>query len=341
MPGEIDAVEHSVGGDVVYQLSSPPAPLNPVYRMIWDLPTVHSIIRSEKPDLIEVNDKYTLAVLSLLYRKVANVRIPIVGFHHERLDENIRIYFAQSKFFKLTYRWMMELICASYDRIICASRYTAEEIEPVSADKIEIINLGTDIEHFRPDFYDDSLRKELADGADKLLLYVGRLNLEKNLGLLPPMMAELERRGANARLVVAGIGQDAHILSESGRSDISLIGFVNGRDEMARMMASADALVFPSVKEPYGLVPLEALASGLPVVCSNQGGVLEYSDTAAVKSLEPTPENFANALLELFEAPREELCRTARKHAEKFSWDNTFEKQLRVYEGLLSGELPR
>ena len=337
IPGEIDSVEQSESDDVVvYRICSSPAPLNPLYRMIWDLVTVHKIAKHENPDLIEINDKYTLAAVSYFYRKIAKKKIPLVGFHHERLDENLSIYAKDMERFPFLHKLMMEIICACFDRIICASRYTAEEIEPIAPDKIKIINLGTNVELFGPKHADESLRNKLLNGADRLLLYVGRLAREKNLSLLPPMMELLEAQGINARLVVAGIGVDEHILTESGRNDIELIGFISDRNEMARLLASADALVFPTLKEPFGLVPLEALASGLPVVCSDQGGVLEYCDTEAVRSLTPKPENFAGALIDIFANPKERLQEIAVTHAANFSWHKTFEKQLTFYENLIA-----
>ncbi len=125
------------------------------------------------------------------------------------------------------------------------------------------------------------------------------------------------------------------MLTEAGHGDIDLIGYIGDRQALARLYASADVFVFPSAQEPYGLVPLEALASGLPVVCPNSGGVLEYSESEAVRSVPPTPEDFAGAVLDFMGQDREELRRLARQQAERFPWEQTFERQLRVYEEMI------
>lgn len=336
IPDEQDNVEEQEGDSVIYRIGSREAPLNPLYKIIWNLPAVHQIIKREKPDLIEVNDKFTLAGLALIYRKLVKLPYTTAGFHHERFDTNLFIYWKDSKLVSKLANLFMQVVSACFDKIICASRYTAEEIEPIAPDKIEVINLGTDIDVFHPDLASPLTHKLYAKGADKLLVYVGRLAKEKNLGILPPMMQMLQERGINARLVVAGVGQDENILTDSGRKDINLIGFVSDRDEMAKILASADAMVFPSEKEPYGLVPLEALSSGLPVVCSDQGGVLEYSNCEAVRSVRPTARNFADAVEELLSIDRDTLRKTARSHAVNFSWQNTFEKQLELYKRMIT-----
>lgn len=340
IPGEIDSVEQHDSAAVFYRVGANPAPFNPLYRLIWNLHAVHQIVKLEKPDILEVNDKFTLALLSYYYRKIAK-SIPIVGFHHERLDVNLSLYLGNHFLVRQLHSLMMQGFCAAFDKIICASRFTAEEIEPYAPDKIEVINLGTNLDQFDADYADPQIHSRYAVDAEVLLLYVGRLAKEKNLGLLPLMMKYLEQRGVKARLVVAGVGVDAAILSESGRDDISLIGFIKDRKKLARLLASADAMVFPSVNEPYGLVPLEALASGLPVVCPDRGGVLEYSDSEAVRSVAPTPESFADAVIDLVNNGRDKLRVTARKHAEKFTWENTFEKQISLCEKMINHDADR
>lgn len=335
IPGEIDSVEQLDSEAVFYRIGANPAPFNPLYRLIWNLHAVHQIVKLEKPDILEVNDKFTLAMLSYYYRKIAR-SIPIVGFHHERLDVNLSLYLGDSFYVRPLHSLMMQGFCAAFDKIICASRYTAEEIEPYAPDKIEVINLGTNLDQFDAGYADPQIHNRYAGSADILLLYVGRLAKEKNLGLLPQMMEYLEQWGMKARLVVAGVGIDAAILTDSGRKDIDLIGFIKDRQKLAKLLASADALVFPSVNEPYGLVPLEALASGLPVVCPDRGGVLEYSDSEAVRSVEPTAENFAEAVIDIVNNGRDKLRGTARKHAEKFTWETTFERQISLCENMIN-----
>jgi alpha-1,6-mannosyltransferase len=337
IPGEIDGADEGADGAIIYRLGAPAAPINPLYRLIWNFPAVFQIVRRERPDLIEVNDKYTLAFVAYVFRKLLK-SMPTVGFHHERLDASMVTYFGDSPLVRRIARLGMRAAVSAFDRIICASRYTAEEILPIAPERVSIVNLGVDLEQFSPDRADAALRARLLRNEELLLLYVGRLAREKNLGLLPLLLDLLRTRGLHARLVVAGSGPDEDMLQAREHDDITLLGFVQERDEMARLMASADLLVFPSEREPYGLVPLEALASGTPVVCSREGGVTEYCDSPAVVSLAPTAERFAAAIADLVTAGEHALLRVpARRQAERFSWAATFERQLDLYEEVLRG----
>jgi alpha-1,6-mannosyltransferase len=334
IPADQDGIERCEPDTVIYSIGSPLAPFNRLYRLIVNLGTVHKIVKLEKPDLIEVNDKYTLMALSFFYRKVQK-RLPIAGFHHERFDVNISLYFGDNRFWRRFASLFMRVVSAAFDRIFCASRFTAEEIEPIAPDKIELLHLGIDLETFRPGNSDPKLRERFAGDADPLLLYVGRIAREKNIMLLPEVMVELERRGKNARLVVAGVGELARELREAGKGRISLLGYVSDRELLAGIYSSADVFVFPSPQEPYGLVPLEALAAGLPVVCPDRGGVREYSDSPAVLAVKPTAEAFAEAIIELTNGDRDSLHKLARAQAERFPWEKTFERQLVVFEEMI------
>ena len=334
IPAEIDGIERSAPDTVIYRLGSPRAPFSNLYRMIVNLGTLHKIVKAERPDLLEINDKFTLMALSFFYRKVQK-RLPTAGFHHERLDINVSLYFHGNRLMVRLARLYMEIFSAAFDKIICASSFTAEEIEPIAPDKIEILNLGIDLDSFRPERADDDLRLRFSRGADLLLLYVGRIAREKNIMLLPRVMEELRRRKVRARLVVAGVGELEAELREAGEEDIDLVGYITDRELLAGLYASADVFVFPSLHEPYGLVPLEALAAGLPVVCPDSGGVTEYSDSQAVRSVNPEPKSFADAILDLSNGRREELRRLARTQAERFPWERTFDKQMRLYEAMI------
>lgn len=331
IPGEQDDVAEAEPDTVIYRIGSPKAPINPIYRIIINLGTVHQIVKMEKPDILEVNDKFTLMALSYFYRKIQK-RLPTAGFHHERLDVNMRLYFGDGPIAGKLANLYMQIFAAAFDRIICASRFTAGEIEPISPEKTVVMNLGIDLERFQPRMADGDVRRRFARGADALLLYVGRIAKEKNVSLLPRVMDKLAEKGVDARLVVAGVGPEVDAIKGER---IDLLGYISDRVLLAKLYASSDVFVFPSKDEPYGLVPLEALSAGLPVVCPDSGGVLEYSDSDAVRSIAPTAEGFAEAIIELTGKDQEILRSLARKQAERFPWSSFFERQLALYEEMI------
>lgn len=134
---------------------------------------------------------------------------------------------------------------------------------------------GVDTRHFRPDRRTSGWRRWLAGAEDAVIvLHVGRLAPEKNLGVLVNAWNRARRcLGPRATFVIAGEGPEAG--SVRARAPfVRQVGFVD-RDSLAALYASADLCVLPSRTETCGLVALEAMASGLPVIAANAGGLAE------------------------------------------------------------------
>ena len=131
-----------------------------------------------------------------------------------------------------------------------------------------------------PQGVDGSLFRPAAETAwGWRLLYVGRIDPRKGIGLAIEALAELP---GDATLTIAGAGDDAHLAelrrSAAARGVADRVSFtVSPRDSLSALYAEADALVFPVIwEEPWGLVPLEAMSVGRPVIASGRGGSAEY-----------------------------------------------------------------
>jgi alpha-1,6-mannosyltransferase len=168
------------------------------------------------------------------------------------------------------------------------------------------------------------------------LLYVGRLAKEKNIKLLPKVIDRLSEMGVKAKLLVAGTGPEEDVLRRIPEEKRIMAGYVHDRETLCKLKATADVLLFPSLREPFGLTPLEALASGCPVVAVDEGGPTEYSGSPAIRTVPGTAEAFATEVVDILKDDSNELRKEARKHARKYSWENTFEKQLALYRKLLN-----
>jgi alpha-1,6-mannosyltransferase len=334
IPGERDVCTHPQPGVTVYEVASPPAPVNSDYRVIWNLATVTTIIMQEKPDIVEINDKYTLPYAAV-FARLLGTAARTVGFVHERLDDTLNLYWKPPWLAALTAKTTMRIIAACYDHIVCASHFVAEEFKSYASKKTSVIPLGVDTETFHPENFDGELRQSLCDEDEALLLFAGRFAKEKNIRMLPEIMSELRDRGVKAKLLLVGKGPERQPLEDIPGSEKIELGFVADRTRLARLKAISDVLIFPSLREPFGLAPLEALASGCPVVCVNSGGPTEYSGCAAVRTVEPKADEFAAQIENLLLDDREKLRKTARKHAMSFSWEATFSKQLTLYSGLI------
>ena len=154
-----------------------------------------------------------------------------------------------------------------------------------------------------------------------LLLYAGRISPEKNIGLLVDMMKILAADKANDyRLLVAGAGPQSQWLRQQGQKyapgRIVQLGHLD-KETLADYYANADVFVHPNPKEPFGIAPLEAMASGIPTVAPNAGGILSYASNDNAWLVEPTGESFAAAVRDVVEndARREEKIAKALKTA--------------------------
>jgi glycosyltransferase involved in cell wall biosynthesis len=164
------------------------------------------------------------------------------------------------------------------------------------------------------------------------LLYVGRVSREKDLEMLPSLLSALHARHCHYRLIVVGGGPMLPQL-QAACGDAVFTGTL-AHDEVAVAMASADLFFFPSTTDTAGNVVLEAQASGLPVVVSDQGGPCENMLQGATGCVCRGGDvaAFANAIQELSDpARRAALSAAARRYAESRSWEESLSPVYALY----------
>jgi glycosyltransferase involved in cell wall biosynthesis len=200
VPGETDRVE-SVGPFAkIYHVKAPRARFNREYRTIYPAQfiapcsRVHEILAAERPDLVEVCDKYTLNYLGALLRRrllpALDFRPVVVGLSCERMDDNFRTYIGSIPFARhFCAAYMKWIYFPFFDHHIANSEYTAQELRAASQGhmvdrSIWIEPMGVDLEHFAPDRQSADVRQRLSrrvrgNRDSVLLLYAGRLAPEK------------------------------------------------------------------------------------------------------------------------------------------------------------------
>ncbi len=194
---------------------------------------------------------------------------------------------------------------------------------------------GVDRDRFSPSFRSAGTRRELAPGAEVILLYVGRLAPEKRLPLLLEAFARVRARATvEVGLALVGGGPMEASLRRNPPAGVHLGGYRTGAD-LSRAYASADLFAFPSDTETFGNVVLEAMASGLPVVGVDRGGVRDQVVPGETGFLTPPGEvePFAHALVGLVEEPllRARLGTRGREEAEGRSWPQILDGVVDVY----------
>ncbi|HVX63537.1 MAG TPA: glycosyltransferase [Pirellulales bacterium] len=202
--------------------------------------------------------------------------LPMKGIYHTDFPLYVRTLTQDETLEQLTWRYMswfyeqMDLIYVPsecYRRQLLANGFERR--------KLQVLTRGVDLDRFAPQRRDLAFWPARGAGEGLLFVYVGRISKEKNLDALLEAFVELRRSGAAAQLALVGDGPLLPALRDRyRRADVTFTGFLEG-ETLAAAYASADAFVFPSTTDTFGNVVLEAQASGLPVIVSNQGGPAE------------------------------------------------------------------
>jgi alpha-1,6-mannosyltransferase len=366
VPGPEDSVEEVGKFARIYTIDAPVSPfLDSTYHLLlphlYALPyrsKLRQILEEERPGLVEVCDKYTLCFLPTVLRRGWIEGAPhavLVGLSCERMDDNVSAYISPSELGRRFANWYMRRVYAPrFDCHISNSQYTAGELVEALADRpdlpVHVCPMGTDCENLSPDRREGKKRSGLlaafprSTGAGenaKLLLYVGRISREKNISLLLEMMEHLEDQpSAEYRLLVVGAGTLANWLEKNAErrvpGRVHLVGHVADRERLADIFANCDALIHPNPREPFGIAPLEAMASGLPVVAPISGGVLSYANEQNSWLAEPSGKSFANSVRRIFGDERERQSKVSRAMdtAGEFSWSRTTAHFFDLYDSL-------
>ena len=226
---------------------------------------------------------------------------------------------------ELAYRRVAYRAAVRESRLVIAiSEHVAETIVErlrVRPERVRVIHLGIDLGQLRP----------VDLGRQPILLYPANGWAHKNHLRLFEAFASLRQKWPELRLVLTGSGLEK-LPAQSG---VQVRGYV-ARDDLIRLYQTAEALVFPSLYEGFGLPPLEAMACGCPVAVARAGALPEVCGDAA-QYFDPTdPEAIAAAVDDLL-ADREGAVERGLRRAQGFSWDNCALRHDDVYEELLSG----
>ena len=362
VPGTDDRTEQVGPFGRIYHVQSPTARLNSSYRVIYPKQflspgsKLQEILANERPDLVEVCDKYTLNYLAALLRKrllrALDFRPIVVGLSCERMDDNFHSYVGKlplaKTFCSLYMKW---LYFPFFDHHIANSDYTADELRTASLGHLVpratwVRPMGIDLGHFSPGRRSCEIRLRLlrdfgASSQSNLVLYVGRLVPEKNLAVLFESMLLLSREQTrDFRLLVVGDGIERDRwqkeCSERMPGRAVFVGHIKDRNALADIYANADVFVHPNPCEPFGIAPLEAMASGLPLVTPNRGGVTSYANMQNAWTVDASAESFAAALKEVADNAQLRIQKTglALKTAEQYRWEKVAPTFLDLYAAL-------
>lgn len=289
---------------------------------------VKAILGRESFDVVHLHEPLmpTLPITVLRFSQGINV-----GTFHANSDGSRAYYYGR----RILQRWFRKL-----DGKIAVSRPAREFVSQYFPGYYNIIPNGVDVERFSPSV---PVRPEPSDGA-YTILFVGRLEQRKGLRYLISAFSGVKRLLPHARLVVAGDGPQREeyerAVADNGISDVTFAGYVSDSD-LPRYYRSADLFCAPATGgESQGVVLLEAMASGTPIVASAIDGYASVLTHEKEALLVPPRDERALSLaivhLLTHRELREAMGKAGRKTAGDYSWERVALQVLAYYERLVS-----
>ncbi|MFM7549649.1 MAG: glycosyltransferase family 4 protein [Cyanobacteriota bacterium] len=316
-----------------------PLPLYPELKLALPRPAVAEALESFRPDLVHVVNPAVLGLGGIWLAKTKGY--PLVASYHTHLPKYLEHYGMG-----MLEPLLWELLKAAHNQArlnLCTSTAMVQELSEKGIQHTALWQRGVDTELFRPELRSPAMRARLLAGqgdTGKLLLYIGRLSAEKQIERIKPVLETMP----DARLALVGDGPYRSRLEELFAGlPVTFVGYLAG-EELASAYASGDAFVFPSSTETLGLVLLEAMAAGCPVVGANRGGIPDIvSDGVNGCLYEPEGADGGAASLRAAvqrllgdPAEREQLRRNARSEAERWGWAGATEQLRGFYRQVLN-----
>ncbi|MGD1917218.1 MAG: glycosyltransferase family 4 protein [Phycisphaerales bacterium] len=295
------------------------------------------------PDVVHVS---TPGGVGKVGRDFAKKRgIPIAGVYHTDFPAYLEHLFNEEMYGTITAQYM-KYFYKPFELILSRSEQYMESLEKLnfSHDRMAKLEPGIKLDDFDASHRDESAWDEYGLPRDSVkVLYVGRISTEKNLPVLTEIWPKVRERarsaGVDARLVVIGGGPYlTEMQSALGGHGTVFPGFKHGT-ELAKLYASADMFVFPSLTDTLGQVVLESQASGIPVIVADQGGPKEVVDDGATGLVLPgsRPAAWVDAVSELVidHERRKAMGAAGVAYSKNFSISASFEKFWAAHEALI------
>jgi glycogen(starch) synthase len=231
------------------------------------------------------------------------------------------------------------------DGVIACSAYMREHISDIyglDEQRIAVIPNGIDPSELVPVDDLDTLRSRFAAPDERLVLLVGRLVYEKGFQLALEALPGLIERVGNVRFLVAGSGTaEQELREQASRLGLdehgTFVGWI-GDDVLHSLYRIADLTVVPSIYEPFGLVALEAMASGCPCLVADTGGLREVvpNDDVGLRFRSRDPDSLGQMAERLLTDTdlRDRLVAEASEHVLSFDWADVARQTADVYRGL-------
>ena len=309
---------HEYKGAKICGVPGFPLPLYPELKLALPRPSLRQALEDFQPELIHIVNPAVLGLGGLYYAK--SLDVPLVASYHTHLPKYLEHYGLG-----MLEGVMWELLKMVHNQAqinLCTSTAMEEALTSHGIERVEVWQRGVDTELFQPHLVSLEMRSHLSQGNPDapLLLYVGRLSAEKEIDRIKPILEAIP----GARLALVGDGPYRQDLERIfADTPTHFVGYLTG-ESLAAAFASSDAFIFPSRTETLGLVLLEAMAAGCPVIAANAGGIPDIvTDGVNGYLFDPADDQgaiVATKRLLANQEERETLRQNARQEAERWGW---------------------
>ena len=311
-------------GAKIVGVAAMPLPLYPELKLGLPGPAVSDALEDFQPDLIHVVNPAVLGLGGIWLAKTNN--IPLIASYHTHLPKYLE-YYGMGMLEPL----LWELLKAAHNQALlnlCTSTAMVNELESKGIKRTALWQRGVDTNSFKPEYRNQNMRTKLLGSypdTGSLLIYVGRLSAEKQIERIKPVLENIP----DASLALVGDGPYRNQLEKIfENTKTNFVGYLAG-EELASAYASGDIFLFPSSTETLGLVLLEAMAAGCPVIGANKGGIPDIIDDG-INGCLYDPDQEDNGEKSLIDATKkilrdsstkEKMRIAARTEAEKWDWN--------------------
>jgi glycosyltransferase involved in cell wall biosynthesis len=294
-------------------------------------------VEAFKPDLVHLMSPGVLAYFGQVWARRHGC--PVVASYETDIIHYMR-YYGFARFEPLLWRYLRWLFNNCH-HTYTPSQVTQNQLINGGIRDVRVFERGVNDVQFHPGKRREAVRESMGvEPGGVMVLYAGRISKEKSLDVLLKAYLLLAGEHPKARLVVTGDGPQRQALIRSFRHPaITFTSWKRG-EELATLLASADVFALPSTTETLSLVSLESMASGVPVLAMNAGGVRDVVQHERTGLLANSVQEFEQGLRRLIEdiPLRTELGLNGRRYAEGKTWSHAFESLERNYVEAVAGK---
>jgi glycosyltransferase involved in cell wall biosynthesis len=313
-------------------------PLYPELKVGPPTLSTYREVRQFQPDIAHFIHPMLVGTGGMMMAK--RLGVPRLASFHLDLAQMMQ-YFGLG-FLKPVVWWYTKTNFNAADYALAPSRLVQRDMLDHGVKNVGLWRRGVDAQEFHPRHANPAMRACLTDGHpdETILLYVGRLSHEKQIDKIRAVLDTVP----GTRLALVGNGPARQDLGEHfAGKPAKFMGYMTG-EELFSAYASADIFVFPSAMETFGLVLIEAMAAGLPVVTSRVGGVDDMVRPGVNGYVFNVGDvrgmiNGVRAILSE-SSKRHVMGRNARMFAETQAWPAMMDELIACYDDLISGRAP-